>query len=206
MPRAEFATFGTETAGEARRRVPRRADPAEPRQSAPGESSFRSIPPRPPGRRGPRTAEGIALLLHDIFGERCARDWVDDPAQAVEFMQKNLHDLYLVADGGAAGSAAEIVRSAPAAAARSSCLRRIPTSESDVAAVAAGAADYHLARRPDAEPARALHPPRALPSAGESPARAAKSRRSPPRRPGSTCCATPTTASSRTPATISARR
>jgi signal transduction histidine kinase len=84
------------------------------------------------------------MQLRDIFGERCSREWVDDPAQAVEFMQKNGHDIYLLCDDGAAGSAAEIVRSSM----RAGCSGPIIVlsgnfdTHSDLGAVAAGAADY----------------------------------------------------------------
>ena len=93
-----------------------------------------------------------------------------------------------------------------AAAARSSCSRRIPTPSPMLSAVAA--APPTTIPLDDLTPAsaRALHSPRAVPPAGQSCAPRRRSRRSPPRRPGSTCFARPITASSRTPATISARR
>lgn len=89
-------------------------------------------------------AEGIAMQLRDIFGERCSREWVDDPARAVEFMQKNGHDIYLLGDDGAAGSTAEMVRSSI----RAGCSGPIivlsgnSDTQSDLSAITAGAADY----------------------------------------------------------------
>ena len=89
------------------------------------------------------------MQLRDIFGERCSREWVDDPAQAVEFMQKNGHDLYLLGDDGAAGSAAEIVRSSI----RAGCSGPIivlsgnSDTQSDVARRRGRRSRHHFARR-----------------------------------------------------------
>jgi signal transduction histidine kinase len=89
-------------------------------------------------------AEGIALQLRDVYGERCLREWVDDPPQAVAFMQKNAHDIYLVSDDSAAGTMPNLVR----AAIKAGCdgpiivLSGNSDAESDFSAIAAGAADY----------------------------------------------------------------
>ena len=115
-------------------------------------------------------AEGIAMQLRDVFGERCSREWVDDPAQAVEFMQKNAHDIYLARRRWCGGIRREMVRSSIGAGCGGPIIVLSGNSDtqSDVAAVAAGAADYHFARRPDSGPARPLHPPCALPPSGQA--------------------------------------
>jgi signal transduction histidine kinase len=92
----------------------------------------------------PQTAARISALLQDTFGDSCAPDWIGDPGQAAELMQKNLHDVYLLAENRAANNTSDIIRSST----RSGCngaiivLATHPNTDSDLRAVAAGAADY----------------------------------------------------------------
>lgn len=143
MSRTEFATYREETS-------------ARPAAAPPAPVPLTTSTPLPSDIELPKflrillveadqdRAEGIAMQLRDIFGERCSREWVDDPAQAVEFMQKNGHDIYLLGDDGAAGSAAEMVRSSI----RAGCSGPIivlsgnSDTQSDLSAITAGAADY----------------------------------------------------------------
>jgi signal transduction histidine kinase len=142
MSRTEFATYRTETPAKPAATPPAPIPPSV-ANPHPSEIDFpqllRVLLIEPDQER----AEGIALQLRDIFGERCSREWVDDPAQAVEFMKKNGHDVYLLADDGAAGSAAEIVRSSIKAGCSGPIIVLSGNSDiqSDVAAVTAGAAD-----------------------------------------------------------------
>ena len=84
------------------------------------------------------------MQLRDVLGEQCSREWVDDPAQAVDFMQKNAHDIYLIGDDEGAGSVANIVRAGIRAGCRGPIIVLSGNSDaqSDLAAVAAGAAEY----------------------------------------------------------------
>ena len=121
MPRAEFATFGAERPSRPTVASKSAATPAPPTaagRSAPSESQ------RPLNaflrillvEESPPTADRISDLLHEVLGDRSARDWVDDPGRAIEIMRSNRHDLYRVADGRPAELAAGVIdaRDAPA--------------------------------------------------------------------------------------------
>jgi len=144
MPRAEFATFGAE-------RPPRPAvasksattQASPPFATRPGPSEVQ-LPLNAFLRillveESPPTADRISALLHEVLGDRYARDWVDDPSRAIEIMRSNRHDLYLVADGRPAELAAGIIDACDGPvivfAAR-------PADNADVRALAAGIADY----------------------------------------------------------------
>ena len=143
MSRTEFATYRTET-------------PAKPAAAPPTSIPATSAPSLYPEFDLPKflrillvepdqaRAEGIAMQLRDVLGDRCSREWVDDPAQAVDFMQKNAHDIYLIGDDEGAGSVANIVRAGIRAGCRGPIIVLSGNSDaqSDLAAVAAGAADY----------------------------------------------------------------
>lgn len=144
MPRAEFATFGTERSSK-----PMVAPSSAAIEAAPAAVRRSSLPdlqlPLNAFLRvllveeNPQIADRISDLLHDVLGDRYARDWVEDPSRATEIMVSNRHDLYLVADG----RPAEVAEGAIGAcdgpvivyAAR-------PTDHADVEAISAGAADY----------------------------------------------------------------
>ena len=170
------------------------------------ELPLNDVPAYPPGRGKPGNRRaGSRRSCTRRSGDRYARDWIDDPGPAIEVMRSNRHDLYLVADGRPADLAARVMRTP--ATGRSSCLAAHPDTMADLRAVAAGAADYipldELTPRHASSGAirHALSPPaghRAHARGDRGADQRAKS--------GSTCCATRTTASSRTPVTISARR
>jgi signal transduction histidine kinase len=142
MSRTEFATYRVEA-------------PAKPAAAPPVPLPPTATNPLPSDIELPKVlrillveadqarAEGIAMQLRDIFGERSSREWVDDPEQAVAFMQKNAHDIYLLGDDGAAGSTAEMVRSSILAGCSGPIIVLSGNSDaqSDLSAVIAGAAD-----------------------------------------------------------------
>ena len=87
----------------------------------------------------PQIAEKVSGLLYETFGDGHARDWIADPAQAIEAMARNEHDLYLVADGRPADLANKIMGTCGAPV---MVLAERPDNEADLRTVTAGAADY----------------------------------------------------------------
>jgi signal transduction histidine kinase len=141
MPRAEFATFGTETKKPVAAEMAAIAAavakrPASP-EAEPAPKQFLRILLV---EENPQAAEKISTFLQGIFGDRYARDWVADPSQTAELMRQNRHDLYLVGDGRAASDALEIIKAGcdgPAIV-----LAAHPDRDADLKAVSAGASDY----------------------------------------------------------------
>ncbi len=143
MPRVEFATYGAQRKAAS---APE-AKPAVALASQPAVQAADVLIPEPVNsflrillvEEDARTAERISELLHDILGDQYARDWIDDPSRAAEIIRSNRHDLYLVADGQAAGLNGEVIRACDAPvivfAAR-------PDDNTDSQALTAGAADY----------------------------------------------------------------
>jgi signal transduction histidine kinase len=144
MPRAEFATFGAERPSRptvASKSAATQAPPAAAGRSAPSElhlplNAFLRILLV---EENPQTADRISDLLHDVLGDRYARDWVDDPGRAIEIMRSNRHDLYLVADGRPAELAAGVIAACDGPVI---VLAARPTDDADARAMAAGVADY----------------------------------------------------------------
>jgi len=143
MPRAEFATFGAERPSRptvASKSAATQAPPAAAGRSAPSEvqlplNAFLRILLV---EESPTTADRISDLLHEVLGDRYARDWVDDPGRAIEIMRSNQHDLYLVADGRPAELAAGVIDACDGPV----IVLAAHPADGDVRALAAGIADY----------------------------------------------------------------
>ncbi len=141
MARAEFATFDR----------PRQSAEVAP-TARPAPVATRDLPQPEPGRVSDGVfrilvieegdaAKQTASMLGTIFGDRCKQDRIADFEAAVGYMQKNEHDLYIVADGL---KAVDLVRSSIDAG----CDRPIivlatdAAADADLKALDAGAADY----------------------------------------------------------------
>jgi signal transduction histidine kinase len=142
MPRAEFATYGAEIMTKPLA-IEFAAVPAAVTRRAPWPGAEPALKPFMRIlliEENPQKAEKISSLLSGIFGDRCARDWVADLSQSAELIRQNLHDIYLVSEGEAAGDVLEIIRSncnGPAIV-----LAARPERGADMKAISAGAADY----------------------------------------------------------------
>jgi signal transduction histidine kinase len=88
-------------------------------------------------------AESTGTLLERIFGDRCRRDWAGDASELAGFVQRNEHDIYLIAEDRGAGDTVEIVRSCIDSGCRRPIivLARDANTDVDLRAVDAGAAD-----------------------------------------------------------------